>query len=197
MHARQQAAERVPLLVEIGRVGGGPGRARNRRGAEPARHAGRRIQHRIGIEVVPAAIVMADHVDHLVERIQRVEPVVAEGAREGAAQIVVLGHGADEPRLAGRRALNHHVGFSLGYWPNGSMVQIRRTGPRPHSATQSLYPRDGRVGARAVAIRASGSRSNSSLARDKVSNPCPCWRGTMATVSIKFDRSSLILGDAP
>ena len=108
MHARQQAAKCMPLLVEVGRIARGPRRARDRRGAEPARHAGGGVEHRRGIEVVPAAIVVADDVDHLVERIEGIEPVVAEGAREGAADIVVLGHRADEARLARRGALNHH-----------------------------------------------------------------------------------------
>ena len=70
--------------------------------------AGSRIEHRCRVPVVPSVIVVANDVYHFLQRIERLELIVAEGAGKLPAQIIMLRHRANEVRFSGKGFLDHH-----------------------------------------------------------------------------------------
>ena len=70
----------------------------------------RRVDARICIVAVPAAIMVFDDVDDFLEGIEPLEMVVAEGTCQLATQLGVLSHSDYEMRLAFWRGLGHHGG---------------------------------------------------------------------------------------
>ena len=116
MHARYQAAERMLPLVEVGRQPAGDGDVLRRRLDQIIRQAGLGVGDRVAVELDPAGVVMGDDVDHQIERRQRLELFVAEGARELPAQSGVLIHHDRQSRRAGRCGLDNHGGFVLRWY---------------------------------------------------------------------------------
>src|SRR6202030_2396253 len=108
VHAGQEAAIGVMRLIEIRRAPVGLYRVGCRSARHDVGHTGARIEARIGIICVPAAIVIFHDVDDLVERRRRLESVIAESPRHLTAHRGMVRHGQHEMRPAFRRGLADH-----------------------------------------------------------------------------------------
>jgi hypothetical protein len=96
-------------LVELGRATACLGDERGRRLGEIVGKMGGGVDLRIAVEVEPAGVMMGDHMDHQLERVQWLEPLVSERMGEMQAERGMLVHHDGEPRRACRCGLNDHA----------------------------------------------------------------------------------------
>src|SRR5262245_20164145 len=82
MHARDQPAERVLPLVELGRTVARHRDVFCRRVDEIIWQTGGLIRHRIAVELGPASVMVQDNVEHQVVRLSSLKSIVTEGAGE-------------------------------------------------------------------------------------------------------------------
>jgi hypothetical protein len=97
-------------LVELRRTNIGFYNVRSGRPCHNVWQARGRIEARICVIAVPAAIMVFDRIGDFLEGIEPLETVVAEGTRQLATHFGVLSHGDYEMRLAVWRSLSHHGG---------------------------------------------------------------------------------------
>ena len=116
-------------LVELRRTNIGLYNVRSGRPRHNVGQVRRRIEARIGVIAVPAAIMVFDGVDDFLEGIEPLETVVAEGTCQLATHFGVLSHGDYEMLLAVWRSLGHHG--SSRYRVLDNLVRLLAGAPGP------------------------------------------------------------------